>query len=655
MVPQIKFKMALDFNVKAVLKKFWILKSPSVAKSLCDDDQDKKTVATLIIQLPCKYEGGQHEIKPKSNLHHLHSSYVNLSVKSDARSEFSPFCMVFHRDYNHEMIPITNGIGAYLIYDLTVCDANYIPKTPSKDDVENELVLMNLLQQWKDPGKLVIGVSNEYTKENLSFENLKGADLTIAMQLKKFSTNCFYEIFVGFLNRTFHGEVPDADTKFDTKYASNIFQTDYNIECLKHVDGKEFVDFTRFKVNFDDEVWPVDCFRGVKSYRCSREHFRDLEGSGVFMEVWDQDDLGFHVAKYYRRPVIVLVKSLNLIDELKKACVTVTDIYRMFIALHHQYKPHSGNQVIRNLQTEKMLGNWASTISHMHLSECNKKTKTSKESAINFLKALVSLGDIQTIKNYFENNRSMTKEIVLLLISQCNKYGWLQFSQQLCTMFKETATFSRAQKYFQLFLDSADLIEPNQRIVLQSVFEIILNNEKNRIHTIDSKEFFHSIWLLAKKIDFDLREFGKSQNINDMVPFLIQLAEGDAQNKCDDNWIDIANHFLYQMERRFTNKPQSNWRQKYVGISGNCDCLKNLLTFLNDDLESITFNLYKMHRTHFEKAISRIPNIICTNSKDSGMADIVLTKTNKTGQDELKAYDHNLSMLMKLRSICQSR
>lgn len=300
-IPKIKFEMVLDFEVKPILKSFCILQSPSEITSLVQHELDENTFASLVIQLPSKHDGGEHQIIPTCSPVYHHDRFINFSVKSNGKSEFSPYCIVFHRDYKHEMKPITNGVGAYLVYDLTVnsSDAVRVPKTPTIDDMDNEMTLRSMLHNWREPAKIVIGLSNSYAKEDLSMDNLKSVDLAIAKQLKKqyayLTDYGQFELFLGYLTRTYHGEIVAADTKFNTNDASNILQTEYHIECLKHIDGKEMVNFQYFNVKFDDEVWPANCFDGVKPYRCVRERAQHTDPE-------DEYEVGLHVAKYYRRP-----------------------------------------------------------------------------------------------------------------------------------------------------------------------------------------------------------------------------------------------------------------------------------------------------------------------------------------------------------------
>lgn len=75
--------------------------------------------------------------------YHAYSRYFDLSELSDVPYEFSPSCIVFHRDYKQEMKPITKGIGAYLVNNSS--DAIYVPKTPSEEDISNEWLLWNSL------------------------------------------------------------------------------------------------------------------------------------------------------------------------------------------------------------------------------------------------------------------------------------------------------------------------------------------------------------------------------------------------------------------------------------------------------------------------------------------------------------------------------
>lgn len=665
---QIKHKMVLDFDVMFSLKKFSIIRPESNVSTLCDDvDVDENTFGTLIIQLPCNYEGGRHTIEHDGNI----SKSFNISVTSNARFEYSSFAIVYHRDYKHKLFPIKKGAGAYLVYSLKVNETASIPKERTEEDKENYADFMNLLHFWAHnwegrPGKLVIGLSNEYTKRNLSFENLKSTDLAIATLLKENSSLCSYFVFTGFLKRTYHGEVPDEETKFDTKYAPNILQTDYDIECLKYIDGEEFVNFQHLDVNFAEEVLPENCFDGVPFYRCQRDRFYNLEGSGFMMQFYDEDNLGFHIAKYYRVPVIVLFKRNSFIDELKKCHTEVADIYKIFIELYRQFyesKPIENFDYVtfESFECFRVNGNFrqfAHTISFMNLSK--QHSVQYKAVVVNLLNIFSSMGQLSTIKQYFENNRTLSDDTIPILINQCNKFGWLPFSEILCNMFKEVKKFTLTQKYFEKFIETDRSIDhaadhstdPNKKVVLQTIFQTILDNENKR-HRYDKKKFIHTVWCMAKHSDLDIRQFTKSQSIDDIVPFLIEQAQRDEQMKTDKIWCEMVGHFRMKMKHFLEKKVAKNWCQQNVKLSESCECLKDLKIFLNDNLESTTFNLFKNHRKHIEKAAERL-DVFCTTSEQSGKADIVVTKMKATNQNKLYFYQRVQRLYNQMSAVCSS-
>lgn len=651
--------MVLDFEVKPNLKSFCILQSPTGITSLVQHELDENTFASLVIQLPSKFDGGEHRIIPTCSPVYHNERFFDFSIKSNGKCEFSSYCIVFHRDYKHEMKPITDGIGAYLVYDLIVdsSDVFRVPKTPTIEDMDNEMSLRSMLHNWTEPAKIVIGLSNTYAKEDLSLENLKSVDLAIAKQLKKqysyLTDYGQFEMFLGYLTRTYHGEIVAANTTFNTNDASNILQTEYHIECLKHIDGKRMVNFRYFNVKFDDEVWPPNCFDGVKPYRCVRERPQHTDPE-------DEYEVGLHVAKYYRRPVIALFIRYNIIDELKNSYVDVADIYKMFITLYEEYEGKPVEKFI--FRDAARFDRWAWSVSCMHLPK--EQQYIHHELTVSFLKILIRLGDVtgdtRAIKHYFEcYKRALTEEIIPVLIVQCNKCKWLPFSQILCDMFKATKTFAKAQKYLTCFIDDdSGNSDPetlaNKQTVLQSVFTAILDKQKRRFD-YDFKKFFHLAWNMAKNGRLDLREYGKLQTIDNVVPFLIEMAEQDADNKSDNTWLDLANHFLKIMETRIAKNLETSWRLPNVKISGRCTCIQDLLIFLKDDLQSTTFHLQKIHRKHFESVCSRISSVQCLSSEDAGVGNLFVLKTQKVGQPNKFKLERMLTMLEKLRSIvCQT-
>lgn len=333
------------------------------------------------------------------------------------------------------------------------------------------------------------------------------------------------------------------------------------------------------------------------------------------------------------------------IDELKKCHTEVADIYKIFIALYHQQydtKPIENFEYLRmgrfgEFGIDTNYRHWAHTVSVMTLG--NKINSMLKKALIGrLLNVFARIGQLSIFTQYFENNRNLSDDIIPLLISQCNKFGWLPFSEILCNMFKEVKKFSIARQYFQRFIEIDGSIDPNKQAVLQSVLNAILDNESKR-HRCDKKKFFDAVWSMGKESGLDVREFYKSQRILDIVPFAIQQAERDGEIKSDHIWREIVDHFLLRMKRFLATKPATNWRQANVEIPGQCDCLENLKIFLADNVESITLNLHEVHRNHIRKALDHINHIACRTSQVPGKADIVVKKTRQADQDKVYTYE----------------
>lgn len=285
--------------------------------------------------------------------------------------------------------------------------------------------------------------------------------------------------------------------------------------------------------------------------------------------------------------MIVLFVRYNLIDELKTSYVDVADIYKIFITLHQEYERQPPEEW--PFSPRARFNIWAWTISFMSLP---KGTQHSRQLTVSLLKVLISLGDTtrdtRAFKNYFEcAKRVLTEEIIPLIINQCNKCNWLPYSQILCDLFKEITSFRTAEKYLNYFIDDngdvgVDRVDSevvsNKPMVLQSVLNVILEKQKGQ-HDTDFSIFFCSVWNLAKKGRLDIREYGKSQKITNIVPFLLELASEDVTNKSDDSWLDIANHFLKIKERHNAKSLELNWE------SGTGDmCVKKTKKVCQQDM-----------------------------------------------------------------------
>jgi 2OG-Fe(II) oxygenase superfamily len=168
--------------VSADLYKLLIYDKGSFFVSHRDTEKAPGMFATLVVALPSLASGGELVVRHKGR-------EVKLDLASDETSEMA--FAAFYADCVHEVLPVTSGYRATLIYNLMRKGEGGTLEPPS---YERETVRVTaLLQQWAKskaspeaaaPEKVIYPLEHAYSPAELDFARLKGVDAAVANLLK---------------------------------------------------------------------------------------------------------------------------------------------------------------------------------------------------------------------------------------------------------------------------------------------------------------------------------------------------------------------------------------------------------------------------------------------------------------------------------------
>ena len=145
-----------------------------------DTEKSPGMFATLIIVLPADYSGGELLVRHRDREARLELQCPEPSSVAHA---------AFYADCVHEVLPITSGCRLTLVYNL-LRQGDALPEPPDYRSQQDQVV--DLLQQWIEAGqsedgggpeKLVHLLEHAYTRAELAFSTLKGADAAVASVL----------------------------------------------------------------------------------------------------------------------------------------------------------------------------------------------------------------------------------------------------------------------------------------------------------------------------------------------------------------------------------------------------------------------------------------------------------------------------------------
>lgn len=671
--------MSINTSFNLSLYKLLLYQKGSFFKKHRDSEKEDGMFATLVIQLPSKYKGGELIVSHDGNI-----KTIDFSSKDAEANEFSTFYSVFYCDCEHEILPVTEGIRLCLIYNMIAGDKKSIPIAPKSNTIELELKA--LFNKWKVPGKIIYALKHQYTQKSLSFDSLKTSDEAIANILKNLSETSFpLDIYLVTFEKASRGPAIDGDfdedrgfynqneIDFDSNDDDYDPTKDYELKKLVPICGSAPLSVT-LEPDFDDEVIPEDCFDKVAPYK------RTQEPTG---------NEGVNVEKFYRTAAIVFWPKKYTLTVLKESGASITVLSKYF--LEEVDKSRTNLKDKNNRKDLLALANTIVTKPNSEgSSESQVRTKQEAMSSydvfydkrtgkykhkgeesevvyadVKMLKALVDLDDVSLLQNYFEK-MCPTEAVLPLIAEQCKKFGWKKFSTPLVSMFKKSESIKDSIAFLTSLIANKNL-DKDQREVIWEIFEGVLKRFK--VHSLLDLTQLYSICILAEKVDYNLFNFLTKLPVKMVTPVLIKLAKPSGkqtQKLLNVPWVPVAKHFTTELEKHVGSKStiNYNWKRAFTldmlhrVQSGKpaCTCKDcvSLIDFLNSDVQSKEFKIGKERRKHLHVKMRNMKDLTHETASEETTGILVATKTEKTGQEDMNAVDASALLLEQLRTIIPS-
>ena len=178
LVRSVKHTLGVYGDVEAELYKLLIYDAGSFFIEHRDTEKRQGMFATLVITLPCDYEGGELVVRHKGeemcfDLHAEAMDHVGFAA--------------FFADCKHEVRPVTAGYRLTLIYNLIRTSTGSLPKPADYSRVQQQA--SKLLHAWVKakqqgdedlPEKLIYPLEHAYSPAEISFATLKSVDVAVS-------------------------------------------------------------------------------------------------------------------------------------------------------------------------------------------------------------------------------------------------------------------------------------------------------------------------------------------------------------------------------------------------------------------------------------------------------------------------------------------
>ena len=293
-----------------------------------DTEKSPGMFATLVIALPGASAGGELVVR-----HNEREARLDLANDDPSEVAFA----AFYADCVHEVLPVTQGFRATLVFNL-VRKAKGKPPAPPNYGAEADRVAV-LLDRWAKgsaptasvqtngevwPLKLVLPLEHAYTPAELGFETLKGADAAVARLLIAAAPKAAVDLHLAHLNvwesgsaeytgrenwhyRRGQRDAGKAETRQEFE-VGEIFDSGRSLSDWRRPDGQP-ASLGELPVE-DDEVAPADALEDMDP---DEEHFHEATGNE-----------GASFDRTYARAALVLWPSANRLAVLNQAGVSAT-------------------------------------------------------------------------------------------------------------------------------------------------------------------------------------------------------------------------------------------------------------------------------------------------------------------------------------------
>jgi len=347
--------LGISEPVSAVLYKLLIYDKGSFFASHRDTEKEPGMFATLVLALPSLSSGGELVVRHKGR-------EAKLDLASDEPSEMA--FAAFYADCVHEVLPITAGCRATLIYNLVRKGEGGTLEPPSYEGQTTRAKA--LLQEWVKsktspedgtPEKVIYLLEHTYSPAELDFAKLKGADAAAAALLKLAAPQADCDLHLALISigesgsaqyngsyrRRYHGYDEDDD--------SDEFEVVEVLDRWEHLTewrrpDREPAALRDIPVE-DGEVSPADALDDMEP---DDEHFREATGNE-----------GASFERTYRRAALVLWPRHRRLAVINQAGPRATVPYLQSLAakwVDEGAQPNSALWIEAHVLSGHMLDAW---------------------------------------------------------------------------------------------------------------------------------------------------------------------------------------------------------------------------------------------------------------------------------------------------------
>lgn len=671
-------------NLKAHLYKLLLYEKGSFFLPHRDGEKLDRMVATLVIALPAKHEGGELVVR-----HEGREEIIDFGPKSPFQTQFA----AFYADCEHEVRPLTSGFRLALVYNLTLAKSKRAIAAPTSS--ERIAAVAQILEKGKgergksgtiaDSGdeqathKLAVLLDHKYSQAGLTYDVLKGIDRAKADVLFAAAREAGWDAYLALVTKWESGSAePSGDYGYrygryrndeeeeggenGSQYMmGEVFDEGLTAGYFSDADG-ERMDFGEIPLD-DDEIVSEN---PLNESQPDTEDFEGYTGNaGMTLERW-----------YYRAAVVLWPAEFRF-EVLRETGVgaVVGGLEQMVKQWKRAKK--SEQAVFKQAcyeYAERLIDSWTEQAAGSYY-------RGESDSSARTLAQLNELGDASLIaawlRGVLANDYSLNPG--KMLGDVCKQHGWLGFQNELLDLFANTsgATVQRQSRLLADWSLRTDKNAVRKEICIRAAqrmmsalecwepqrsergwqsnpvdFVTLLEQLAQSFISVEEPELLERLvtYVVARPEVFDLTGI--------QIPALLRLGawlQATVKRSCAPlhRWLAAT---FEQLETRASHPPQKpmDWRRE---STTGCDCAdcKELIRFLKDpDAETLRLPLAAPRREHLHQIIQRNKIDATDFTERRGRPyTLVCIKTNASYERALQTHQIDLDHLAKIRQLLE--
>ncbi len=318
--------------VTAELYKLLVYDKGSFFVSHRDTEKTPGMFATLVLALPSLSKGGELVVR-----HMDREARLDLACEEPSEIAFA----AFYADCVHEVLPVTSGCRATLVFNLLRKAKGKAPQPPRYEAEADKVT--TLLRGWVDekasaridataaesaenapPEKLIIPLEHAYTPAELAFDKLKGADAAVARLLAMAAPQAGCDVHLALLTiwesgtaqyngrNNWHYRRGQRDAGLEENASEfevvEVYDSGKSLSEWRRPDGSATT-LGKLPIE-DDEVSPPDALDDMEP---DEEHFHEATGNE-----------GASFDRTYARAALVVWPSSRILAVLKQGGFAAT-------------------------------------------------------------------------------------------------------------------------------------------------------------------------------------------------------------------------------------------------------------------------------------------------------------------------------------------